>query len=180
MRPIFLIGFMCSGKTTLGRAVCERTGLRFIDLDYEIEQHAGMSVKDIFATKGESAFRELERTMLAEVSALEDVVVACGGGTPCQPGAMDLMNDSGITIRLVPSEKRMLHRLMAGRHKRPLIASISSQAEMRDFLIFTSAKREEYYCKARHRFDTTCLDNQDEVANTVEKFIAAYITPTNS
>ncbi len=180
MRPIFLIGFMCSGKTTLGRAVCERTGLRFVDLDHEIERQAGMSVKEIFATQGESAFREFERAMLAEVSALEDVVVACGGGTPCQPGAMDLMNVSGTTIRLVPSERRMIHRLMAGRHKRPLIASITSPAEMRDFLIFTSAKREEHYCKARHRFDSTYLDSQEEVADTVAKFIATYITPTNS
>ena len=180
MRPIFLIGFMCSGKTTLGRAVCERTGLRFVDLDNEIERQAGMSVKEIFATNGESAFRELERAMLAEVSALEDVVVACGGGTPCQPGAMDLMNETGITVRLVPSERRMIHRLMAGRHKRPLIASITSPAEMRDFLIFTSAKREEHYCKARNRFDTTYLDNPEEVISTVDKFIAEYLNPNNS
>ena len=175
MRPIFLIGFMCSGKTTLGRAVCERTGLRFIDLDDAIEQRMGMTVSEIFDAYGEARFRRLERDMLAEVSAMADVVVACGGGTPCQAGAMDLMNDRGVTIRLVPSEKRMVKRLMAGRHKRPLIASIESPSEMRDFLIFTSAKREEHYCKAQHRFDTTYLENTEEVESTVAKFVDQFI-----
>lgn len=166
---------MCSGKTTLGQALCDRLNIPFIDLDLYIEQKAGKTVKEIFDEQGEDAFREMERASLKELAGTTDVIVACGGGTPCQPGAMDLMNQNGLTIRLEPSERRLVKRLMSGRHKRPLLADINSAEEMFDFMIFTKAKREPFYAKAQHKFDSTLLENPEEIQETVEKFIAKFI-----
>ena len=83
MQPIFLVGYMGCGKSTLGRTVSAITGCRFIDLDTYIEGRYHHTVKELFALHGESGFRDLERNMLHEVGQFEDVVVACGGGTPC-------------------------------------------------------------------------------------------------
>ena len=95
MKPIFIIGFMGSGKSTLGRALAQATGLTFIDLDTYIEQRFHANVRDIFAQRGEDGFRRLERMMLHEVSEFEDVIVACGGGTPCFFNNMEHINSHG-------------------------------------------------------------------------------------
>lgn len=165
---------MCSGKTTLGRALGIRLGVEFYDLDSEIEREAGMSVKEIFEEYGESGFRDIESKVLTRIAARDNCIVACGGGTPCRPGAMELMNESGLTVRLVPESSRHVRRLMSGRHKRPLIASIDNPEEMKDFLDFTSAKRESHYCKALYRFDSTYLENPAEIHATVEKFVEQF------
>lgn len=83
MKPIFLIGYMGCGKSTLGRNVARMTGFQFIDLDNFIEARFHASVKEIFASRGEEGFRDIERRMLIETSDFQDVIVACGGGTPC-------------------------------------------------------------------------------------------------
>lgn len=124
MKPIFLIGYMCSGKTTLGRALGRALGREFIDLDQRIEAGQGRTIKEIFATEGEEAFRRIEQETLKTVAVSGAPVIACGGGTPCGPGAMDLMNSMGVTVWLQPSWDRLLPRLMHGRRKRPLIAHI--------------------------------------------------------
>ncbi|HIC97788.1 MAG TPA: shikimate kinase, partial [Aquificaceae bacterium] len=79
-KRVFLVGFMGSGKTTVGGIVARRLGWEFLDTDEEIEKKEGMSVKDIFTRKGELYFRKLELEVLKEVSGRESVVVATGGG----------------------------------------------------------------------------------------------------
>ncbi|MDE6074645.1 MAG: shikimate kinase, partial [Muribaculaceae bacterium] len=83
MKPVFLIGFMGSGKTTLCNALTARTGLRSVDLDDFIENEAGMSIKEFFARYGEAEFRRLESESLARAAASGYDIIACGGGTPC-------------------------------------------------------------------------------------------------
>ena len=92
MRPIFLIGFMGSGKTTLAKALSRATGLEYIDLDAYIEARFHANVSEIFAREGQDRFRDMERRMLREVAEFEDVIVACGGGTPCFFDNVDYMN----------------------------------------------------------------------------------------
>ena len=81
---IYLIGYMCSGKTTLGTLLKEIAGVKFTDLDQYIEEKEGLSVNEIFAQKGETAFREMERNTLREVTENIGGVIATGGGTPCR------------------------------------------------------------------------------------------------
>ena len=92
MTRIILIGFMGAGKTTIGRQLALALGLQFYDLDWYIEMRYHKKVSDIFAEEGEEHFRDLERRMLHEVAEFEDVVISCGGGTPCFGDNMQYMN----------------------------------------------------------------------------------------
>ena len=81
MKPIFLIGYMGCGKTTLGRALSIATGVRFVDLDELIEENEGTSISVIFRERGEEAFRRIERDTLRGLCREENLIVGCGGGT---------------------------------------------------------------------------------------------------
>ena len=174
MRPIFLIGFMGSGKTTLGRALAAATGLRFIDLDEYIEEQSGASVSEIFATRGEVAFRELERLTLLEVSRMDDVIVACGGGTPCFGSNMELMNSTGLTVLLEASFPRLLERLTEGSAKRPLIAAMGSH-ELEEYIRRTVEARMPFYSKARQRFGSDELETAEMIAASVARFTDRFL-----
>src|SRR3712207_1812170 len=83
MKRIILLGYMGSGKTTLGNALSKDLGLPFYDLDWYIESRMRQTVKQLFDSVGEEGFRRIERNMLHEVAEFENVIVSCGGGTPC-------------------------------------------------------------------------------------------------
>jgi shikimate kinase len=170
MDTTFLIGYMGSGKTTLGRAVAARTGIRFIDLDDYIEEREGCTIREIFASRGEEAFRAIEREALAEVSALSDTLVACGGGTPCFSGNMELMNSRGTTVYLTAPHSSLLSRLKEGRAKRPLIASLSD-AELDTFITDQMSWRHPYYSQATLTFDSSRLESLDQVDRSVDEFL---------
>lgn len=174
LKPVFLIGYMGSGKTTLGHALGMATGLRFIDLDQYIEACSHTSITDIFATRGEAEFRRIERDMLREVSRMDDVIVACGGGTPCHFDNMDFMNSCGTTIMLDASIDRLFERLKAGRSQRPLIASLSDEL-LRTHITDTLESRLPFYTKARHTFPADRLDDTEQIAESVQAFITRFI-----
>lgn len=98
MKRIFLIGYMGSGKTTLGKAFARAMQLQFIDLDWYIEERFHKTVQELFAERGEEGFREVERNMLHEAGEFENVVIAAGGGTPCFFDNIDYMNRVGDTV----------------------------------------------------------------------------------
>ena len=83
MQRIIIIGYMGAGKTTVGKALAKDLGLTFYDLDWYIESRMRKTVKQIFDEQGEEGFRRIEHNMLHEVAEFEDVVISCGGGTPC-------------------------------------------------------------------------------------------------
>ncbi len=174
MQPIFLIGYMGSGKTTLGRALSVATGRRFIDLDHYIENRYCCSVRDIFQQHGEERFRQIERNMLHEVADFEDVIVACGGGTPCFYDNVDFMNEHGVTVFLDTPIDRLHSRLMRGRAKRPLIAD-KSDDELRTFIINALNERMPFYSKANHKFSSQLLETESEVAVSVKQFIEQFL-----
>ncbi|MCM1029460.1 MAG: shikimate kinase [Pseudoflavonifractor sp.] len=178
MKPIFLIGYMGCGKSTLGRGLGAATGLPFIDLDNYIEARFHRNIRDIFAERGEEGFRLIEQKMLHEVGEFSDVIIACGGGTPCFFDNMDYMNAAGTTVFLDTSIDKLHTRLMRGRHKRPLIANKNSE-ELREFIIEALDKRMPHYSKAAHRFKSDLLDTEVEAAQTVERFIELFnLNPT--
>ena len=165
MKPIFLIGYMGSGKSTLGKALASRCEVRFIDLDDYIEERSGKTIKKIFATEGEAAFRDLERRMLVEVSGFDNVLVACGGGTPCFGDNMELMNEHGVTVLLQASYERLLERLKRGRHK------------LGDFITRQLEMRMPHYSKAAEVFDSTLLEDENQIERKCEAFISQFNLP---
>jgi len=176
MRPIFLIGYMGCGKSTIGRTVARLSGVRFIDLDTYIENRYHATVREIFAVHGEAGFRDVEHRMLQEVAGFEDVIVACGGGTPCFMDNMELMNSCGITVFLDTPVDRLHSRLMRGRHKRPLIAD-KSDDELLVFIQEALAKRRPYYSKAQMSFSSELLETKSEIENTAKEFITKLSLP---
>ena len=100
MKSIIIIGYMGAGKTTVGKALAKELGVMFYDLDWYIETRMHKTVKEIFDEKGEEGFRFIEHNMLHEVAEFENVVVSCGGGTPCFFDNMDYMNQLGTTVYL--------------------------------------------------------------------------------
>ncbi len=175
-QPVFLIGFMGSGKSTLGRVVSKFSGLQFIDLDNFIERRFRANIRDIFARDGEERFREIEHRMLTEISDFENTIIACGGGTPCHFDNMDIMNAKGTTVLLEASEQILHRRLVRGRHKRPLLAGKSDleilQTIRRDLCI-----RAPFYGLAAHRFNTDELETREEITRTSLLFINRFALP---
>lgn len=171
---LFIIGYMASGKTTFGRALARKAGLQHIDLDFYIEQRFHSSVKDIFAKKGEVEFRRIEGEMLREIGELSDVVISCGGGTPCFGDNMDYMNAKGLTVCLQASEDVIADRILDAGNKRPLMAG-KSRDEIISTLREHMAVRQPYYEKAQISISGDRLENKAQIADTVENFVKKHI-----
>jgi len=146
---IFLIGYMGSGKTTIGRLVAEHTGLEFIDTDNYIENQQQKTIPEIFAEMGEDKFRELERECLHEVSELENVIISTGGGMPCHFDNMALMNHSGETIYIRFTPEELTTRLKTTQiHSRPILGSVPVN-DLLPFITQNLHKREPFYNQAK-------------------------------
>lgn len=178
MKPIFLIGYMGCGKSTLGRALQAATGLEFIDLDRYIENRFHATVSDIFAQRGEDGFRRAEAAMLDEVSRFSDVVIACGGGTPCFFNNMDLMNERGLTVWLTTPVERLFERLQRNRSKRPVLADKSDE-ELLAFIIEALEQRHPYYSRAQEQFCATLLEDKSQISITARQFAERFNLPVN-
>lgn len=170
MQRIFLIGYMGAGKTTLGRSLAEVMGLEFIDLDHFIEARQHKTVKEIFAEVGEEGFRKIERASLEEVAQYENVVISLGGGTPCFFDNMEVVNQSGVSVYLKPSEEVLLMRLIKGKHKRPLLAD-KSDDQILQFIREQLAWREPYYLKASLVFEASHLENKADIGISANKLL---------
>lgn len=145
----------------------------FYDLDDLVEAKAGMKIADIFAKKGEAAFRALEAQTLADLSKEIDAVVACGGGTPCREEAWDAIHcGDGFAVWLKPEDtRRLIARLIDGRSKRPLISGITTAEEMQAYYQSAMDKRTVHYSKADAVFDSSYLENESEIEASINKFV---------
>ena len=146
---VFLIGFMGSGKTTIGKKLANYLKYNFIDLDKLIESRTGMSIVDYFELHGEESFREYERSILQETDFTENVIIATGGGTPCFGDNMDWMNKNGLVAYLSLSPKALAGRLEHSKTDRPLIRHLKGD-ELVDFISAKLQEREEFYNKAKY------------------------------
>ena len=167
MKPIFLIGYMGCGKTTLGEVLARQMGLQYIDLDEFIEQRQGMTITEIFDEKGEKRFRELETEALRVVAMMADVIVGCGGGTPCHGDNMALMNAAGTTVWLTTSPERITARLLLPdqKAKRPKIAHLPDDAVL-SLVERELAIRTPYYSQAQLQFDSTDIETAEATERT--------------
>ena len=166
MTRIILIGYMGAGKTTVGRQLGMALGIPFYDLDWYIEGRMRKTVPQLFAERGEEGFRLVERNMLHEVAEFEDVVLSCGGGTPCFFDNMDYLNAQGETIYLKASPEVLYGHLKMGRTERPLLKGKSAE-EMQQFITNQLAQREPFYSKAKYTLDVNLLDNYEKIKTSV-------------
>jgi len=145
---IFLIGYMCSGKTTLGKQIAERLGIPFIDLDKEIESTSGKTIVSIFQTDGEDGFREIEKTeLLKQIKNQQQFVMATGGGTPCYFKNMDVMKKNGLTIFLNVGVKELVRRNLQATELRPLLLGMN-ELQMNAFITDHLKQRLPFYKKS--------------------------------
>ena len=164
---IILLGYMGAGKTTVGKALAKALNLQFYDLDWYIENRVHMTVKQIFDERGEEGFRKIEHNMLHEVAEFEDVVISCGGGTPCFFDNIDYMNQQGETVYLKATPDVLYGHLKMGRTVRPLLLN-KTPDEVKDFVSRQLAEREPFYTKAKHVIDVSLMDNYEKIAITVD------------
>ena len=166
MIRVFLMGFMGAGKTTLGKALAKDLDISFIDLDQYIECRYMKSVSQIFATRGEQGFREIESRMLREVGEFDDVIVSCGGSTPLIGDNMDFMLQHGQTVYLKCDNDTLLRRLKVARSQRPLIAS-KTDDELAAFIESETKRREPGYLKAEYICPGDRLESRDQISDTI-------------
>lgn len=163
---IILVGFMGSGKTTVGRQLALSLNMSFYDLDWYIEMRYHRTVAQLFAERGEDGFREIERNMLHEVAEFENIVLSCGGGTPCFFDNMAYLNSMGDTVYLKSEPEVLAMHLKMGRVERPLIKGKSPE-ELLAYIKEALSVREPYYAQAHHVLDVTLLDNYEKINESV-------------
>lgn len=144
---IYLIGYMGSGKSTVGKGLAANLNLSFIDMDDYIEERNHKTIPRIFAEDGEDTFRKLEQKALQELSAFEDVVIATGGGAPCFFDNMEVIKQTGKSLYLKGTPRILADRLRHSKIERPLIKG-KSEDELVTFIDETLNKREQWYTQA--------------------------------
>lgn len=149
---LILIGFMGTGKTSLGKLLANRLGRGFVDLDQKIEREAGMTIPKIFELHGEKYFRELEKKAVREVSGRRNLVIATGGGTVKDAENVSLLKNSGVIICLT-TEPEEIFRRTERRGERPVLDGGGEErlATIKKLL----AEREIFYSQADYTIDTT-------------------------
>lgn len=169
MKPLFLIGYMGCGKSTLGRKIARRFGSLFVDTDALIEAREGATVADLFQFEGEEHFRQVEREVLEELIASRGaVVVATGGGLPTWRDNMACMNQVGLTVYLCRPAAQIATRLSPyGRQKRPRLRGLSD-VELIEFMSRDMAAREPFYAQAQFVVDCTSASDEQVVEHIVK------------
>ena len=150
MTRIILIGYMGAGKTTVGKALSQSLALPFYDLDWYIEER----------------YREIEQKILHEVAEFENVIISCGGGTPCFFDNMEYMNRQAQTVYLKASPDVLFQHLKMGKVERPLLKD-KTEDEMKQYIRDSLAIREPFYSRAQYTLDVSLLENYDKIKDSV-------------
>jgi shikimate kinase len=159
---------MGSGKTTVGKALSKEVDIPFYDLDWYIESRMHKTVKQIFDERGEEGFRRIEHNMLHEVAEFENVILSCGGGTPCFFDNMDYMNQQGDTVYLKATPEVLHEHLKMGKTVRPLLLDKTTE-EVHEFIEEQLKIREPFYTKAKYTLDVNLMDNYEKIKISVQK-----------
>jgi shikimate kinase len=165
---VFLWGMMGSGKTSTGKVLAQCLGLPWVDLDDRIAEMAGQPVAEVFASKGQQAFRELEQQALQAVLAGPDCVLSCGGGTPCFFDNAAQMNAAGFTVYLHTTVEELARRLADETAHRPLLQDATPQS-LYNQLAHLLHKRRHAYRQARLVLDTDGLPTTTVAALIAEQ-----------
>ena len=161
-KPIFLLGFMGVGKTSIGKRLANSLDVPFVDTDELLEKQLGMSITDYFSIHEEQSFRAAEKELVENYN-FDSAVVATGGGLPCFNKNMEVMNNNGITIFLDRPAKELQQRLMNAKIQRPLIKDLSDN-ELLAFIEGKLKKRLPFYKKAK-----ITLDRNNQTVEEIRK-----------
>lgn len=165
-KNIVLIGFMGTGKSTVGLKLAEKLGMKFVDMDKEIEKITGMSISTLFKRHGEIRFRSEERLMAKKLSNQKGLVIATGGGIVLQQENIDALRENGILICLDAEPKDIFERVIRKRASRPLLKKNLQVKDIEEML----KEREPYYNCADFRVNTSGRD-LDVIVNDIIKYI---------
>lgn len=157
---IYLVGYMGSGKSSLGKGLAKALGLSWLDLDTEIESRYKISITDFFSKYGETSFREVEHKVLNEIAPKPDMVISTGGGVPCFHNNMELMNQTGLTIYLEASPALILTRIGPFAWKRPLFQRMDGLDILEKITAHLNS-REKFYQQAQITIDATNPDIEE-------------------
>ena len=171
MNSIFLVGYMGSGKSTIGKILAENKNLPFIDIDQYIENQCGITVKEIFETKGELYFRKLERSVLLELLHKQTPsIIALGGGTPCYFDNMDkIISSPHEVVYLNVSIPVLAERLKKEKKQRPLIAHLENDDQLTEFVGKHLFERNSFYRKAKLIIDVNQMTSEQLVGAILAK-----------
>jgi len=161
---IALIGFMGTGKTAVGKALAERLGKEFIELDALLELKAGKTIPEIFQQDGEVIFRELEIGVTKEVSQRKNAVIACGGGVVLNKINIDRLKEECLIVYLTASPGVILKRTSSDKNDRPLLKVVDRTSEIQRLLKF----RKPFYERAA---DITINTSKLAITSVVEQII---------
>lgn len=172
---IYLCGFMGAGKSTVGKKLAQLKKIPFYDLDSLIEDHERQKITDIFASRGEPYFRNLEKKYLGLTDIKRPSVMALGGGTICNETNLKFVKKNGILIFIKPTIDIILQRL-SGNPNRPLLrdeeGNIRKGDNLKSFITNLYNKRLKWYNKAHHTIDVT---QKDEVGSVALKIISILL-----
>jgi len=165
-KNIVLIGFMGTGKSSIGTRLAQKLKRRFVDIDKEIEQVCGMSIADIFKRYGEIRFRSEESLMVKKIGQEQDLVIATGGGAVLRPQNIEALRQNGIFVCLDAQPADIYARVNRKKGTRPLLKKNASVEDIEQML----KEREPYYACAELRIDTTGK-NPDMIINEIMQVI---------
>lgn len=166
---IFLIGYMYSGKSTIGKRLAQCLAFPFFDTDTLFEQQNRMSISDFFTSKGENAFRKAERLILYQSLAHENALISVGGGLPCFFNNMEWMKFNGIVVYLHSEVHTILHRMKQSPNPRPLLKGLSLE-EAEQKIRSQLAERSIFYEQAHLVYPAENADAK-ELARHIQNYI---------
>lgn len=168
---IFLVGFMGSGKSTVGPILANVLGYHFYDIDAIIEEKAQKTIPEIFQSEGEGAFREIERATLREVAAYTNSVIALGGGTIANTENLEIAKNNGIVVYLKISPEEALARVQHHRNDRPMLKDANGKPltgiQLEQRIAELMQQREKFYSQS----DITIVTDNQRVGVTVDEII---------
>lgn len=164
---LYLTGYRCTGKTTVGRLVAQELGREFVDADDYLVRKAGKSIKEIFAEEGEKCFRDLESECLKELAERDGLVVGTGGGVVLREENVELMKASGLVLLLEADAKTIHQRMQADARTSGLRPSLTGLTPFEEVVEMLAFRKPKYRAAADARFDS--------VRNTPEQLVVAIV-----
>jgi len=170
-QQIIILGYMGSGKTTVGRLLAKQLSLPFVDLDNYLSEIHGQSISNLFLEHGEIGFRKLEKTALNNfLDSAQTSVLSLGGGTPCYADNMrSVIQSTPFTFYLSPTISTLSYRLYFEKDHRPMISHLVSEEDLREFIAKHIFERKQFYEQANHILHVSNETPQELVNQIVKK-----------